>query len=324
MPRRTSFCFLLFLPSLLNAQTLDESKHNHSLRRRTNHKRPRNLIVGGADADEGDYPYYTRSFFCGATLIHDDIVLTAAHCNRPPTTVTVGGKKGYFQSFFTGNAHGVDRTVQSVVRHPDYKSDIPGEYDVMIMKLSEPVLDVTPVKLNRDNTFPYGNQEATIIGHGMTGSSFLPFFSPLQEADLNVRSIFDCQSSYGSFYDHKMHLCAGGDGVAACKGDSGGPILTKDWDGNVVQAGILSFGRTHDEDCGDVPMVYTRTSSVIDWIEEQICLLSSNPSPYCGHNDKPGAPSSAPGSEPISDFLEGSLPPTTSMPSLQPTLFFWE
>ncbi len=41
---------------------------------------PEPRIVGGQDAEFMEYPYFTswgRS--CGATLIHDDILLTAAH-----------------------------------------------------------------------------------------------------------------------------------------------------------------------------------------------------------------------------------------------------
>jgi secreted trypsin-like serine protease len=37
-------------------------------------------IVGGRDATKGDYPFFARwSKSCGATVIHDDILLTAAH-----------------------------------------------------------------------------------------------------------------------------------------------------------------------------------------------------------------------------------------------------
>ena len=44
---------------------------------------PEPRIVGGNDADFMEYPYFTswgRS--CGATLIHEDILLTAAHVSH--------------------------------------------------------------------------------------------------------------------------------------------------------------------------------------------------------------------------------------------------
>lgn len=46
----------------------------------------------------------------------------------------------------------------------------------------------------------------------------------------------------------------------ACQGDSGGPFVIN---GELV--GIISFGR----DCGEnIPGVYTRVPSFIDWINE--------------------------------------------------------
>ncbi len=44
---------------------------------------PEGRIVGGHDADYLEYPFFTSwGKSCGATLIHDDILLTAAHVSR--------------------------------------------------------------------------------------------------------------------------------------------------------------------------------------------------------------------------------------------------
>jgi secreted trypsin-like serine protease len=41
---------------------------------------PEPRIVGGQNADINEYPWFTAwGKSCGATLIHDDILLTAAH-----------------------------------------------------------------------------------------------------------------------------------------------------------------------------------------------------------------------------------------------------
>lgn len=74
-----------------------------------------------------------------------------------------------------------------------------------------------------------------------------------------------------------------GGGNDSCQGDSGGPITNS----NGVQVGVVSWGQGC---CGDedYSRVYSRISGDIDWINEQICELSSNPPDFCntsGNND---------------------------------------
>ena len=38
-------------------------------------------IVGGQEADPGEYPFFVQGSRCGASLVWKDIVLTAAHCS---------------------------------------------------------------------------------------------------------------------------------------------------------------------------------------------------------------------------------------------------
>lgn len=50
-------------------------------------------IVGGTEAKQGDYPWIVKSVegfgVCTATLIHSDMVLTAAHCQGKTTAVVI-------------------------------------------------------------------------------------------------------------------------------------------------------------------------------------------------------------------------------------------
>ena len=48
---------------------------------------PEGRIVGGQNADFNEYPFFTSwGKSCGATLIHDDILLTAAHVSHKKST----------------------------------------------------------------------------------------------------------------------------------------------------------------------------------------------------------------------------------------------
>lgn len=70
----------------------------------------------------------------------------------------------------------------------------------------------------------------------------------------------------------ERQMCAGGiKGVDSCKGDSGSSLMfydTREDSENIIAIGVVSFGLG----CGveNVPGVYTRVSSYIQWIIDNI------------------------------------------------------
>ncbi|EDS30016.1 serine protease [Culex quinquefasciatus] len=63
-------------------------------------------------------------------------------------------------------------------------------------------------------------------------------------------------------------LCAGAEaGKSSCHGDSGGALVAT-VDGYAYGYGIVSYGRA----CGKehIPVVYTRVTSFLDWIEQNM------------------------------------------------------
>ncbi|KAI2508047.1 peptidase [Fragilaria crotonensis] len=110
-----------------------------------NHSR----IVGGVDAEIGRYPFFVEWEGCGASLIHKDIILSAAHCaGIESVTVYVGSSR----TFGIGEAEGrgVKRAIKQRQIHPSYQADTV-DHDFLVMQLDSPV-DMQPALLNEDGS----------------------------------------------------------------------------------------------------------------------------------------------------------------------------
>jgi secreted trypsin-like serine protease len=233
-----------------------------------------NKIVGGVQAPVMEYPYYVQGKGCGASLIHDDIVLTASHCNGAFRGQVLVGP--HLSRKATSGAQW-RQVKSSMYQHPDYKW-YSMEHDFMIFKI-EPVSnpDLTPVDINRDSALPVPNQALTVIGMGATSEGGRQSKN-LMKVGVKAMSTTKCARAYKSSVKPDSMLCAGvwAGGKDSCQGDSGGPII----DGDGKQVGVVSWGqgcaRKHK------PGVYSRVSSAADWIDQMICKLSDFPPASCG------------------------------------------
>uniref|UniRef100_A0A8C6KL67 ST14 transmembrane serine protease matriptase n=1 Tax=Nothobranchius furzeri TaxID=105023 RepID=A0A8C6KL67_NOTFU len=238
-----------------------------------------NRIVGGVNAVVGEWPWQvslqfkTSGHTCGASIISDRWLLSAAHCfvndispdyRVPDNWVTYSGLQYQFKM-----ADAQMRKLTSVIPHPAYNS-MTSDYDISLLKLSEPLVfsnTIQPICLPASShIFPAG-MSCWVTGWGAQreggGVSMV-----LQKASVKIINDTICDSVLEGQVTSRM-LCAGflEGGVDACQGDSGGPLVCFEESGKWFQTGVVSWG----EGCArrNKPGVYTRVTKMRDWIKQE-------------------------------------------------------
>ncbi|MFV8753737.1 trypsin-like serine protease [Nannocystaceae bacterium ST9] len=208
-------------------------------------------IYGGSAANYCGWPtaiYLDFGFSaCSGTLVHPDIVITAAHCPDTPS-----GKNATvrFGEDYGGGERAVSATCYS---NPGYTGSV-GETDYAYCRLSQSVTDIPiiPPAFGCDTSALSIGREVVIVGFGESDNGGS---GSKREVTTTIEAIG--QTAF-----------IGGNGKDACFGDSGGPVfiqLKSEFGGDDTWRafGITSGGA----DCGSGG-TYSLMHVAIPWIED--------------------------------------------------------
>ncbi|XP_071210311.1 granzyme A-like [Salvelinus alpinus] len=228
-------------------------------------------IIGGKEVKPHSLPYMALlednkgNKMCGGILIHQQWVLTAAHCTDI-NKVFLGVHSIKQEEKDTRQV----RKVKGRVPHPCYD---PGfrVNDIMLLKLDKKVkltTAVRPLALPVPLADVQAGTPCSVSGWGATENNAKTMSDVLKSTNVTVIDRRKCNSA--DYYNmtpiitYNM-LCAGSvdkTRVDSCQGDSGGPLVC----GGELR-GVVSFGK----ECGikTKPGVYTLISNMyLDWINK--------------------------------------------------------
>ncbi|KAG5669743.1 hypothetical protein PVAND_000037 [Polypedilum vanderplanki] len=228
-------------------------------------------VINGEDTSVQDHPYMAHIYTtflptCGASILSQRTVLTAAHCliffiSQPVLVSVVVG------SSYRDGRNGQSYRTSRIFLHPDYVPG-PNVYDIAVVRTISRIqfsLYVQPISLAGPEYIGV-NIPGVFVGFGFIGyGAILPRQADrLQKMYTTTISNDDCKERYsathrGEFVVDQKICVVSGPRTSVCGGDSGGALVI-----NGSIAGVISW-RTFP--CGDgLPDVFIRISATRDWI----------------------------------------------------------
>lgn len=243
-------------------------------------------VVGGESVSIDNYPWQASlqlsgGHFCGASVIHPNWALTAAHCISGFDRSGSYDLRNEFKAsgkarILLGQTNWQDSRgsvgISKVIVHQKWTGNAVGGYDVALLKLERPVDDSYVIGLAStafEGRYISEGVCSVVSGWGDQVQGANQGSKVLRAASIPILSTQNCANAFPRSDVSKL-ICAGyaKGGVDSCQGDSGGPLVVDSPVAGRVLIGVVSFG----EGCAQAgkPGAYARVSSFIEWIKNTI------------------------------------------------------
>ena len=228
---------------------------------------------------------FSKSVFCGGSLISSRWIITAAHCTiikgEALDPSRMDALLGEHDTKSKDETAAIIMGISLIRSHPNYNQGTKWNNDVALLKMKSNIdfaafPHIRPICLPEDDSNDFREYIATVSGWGVLKKGELATTNKLRKVELKVQTNSACANEYkyNSSRITDLMLCAiaDGGGKDSCQGDSGGPLVSAGTgDGftpgqNFELLGVVSWG----EGCGNAsyPGVYTRVSKQLEWIAD--------------------------------------------------------